>query len=71
MMSFEAERVIDSHTDERALADVQMAQRVINHYIAESYVTDFCHDEQGLFGLCYNPQCFVDRVKRSNDGDTA
>lgn len=61
--------MIGNHTDERALSDVQMAQRVINHYIAENFVTDFCHDKKGFFGFCYDPQCFADRAKRSNDSD--
>ncbi|MDN5787161.1 hypothetical protein [Pseudorhodobacter sp.] len=54
-----------------ALAEVEAAQRVINHYIGENFVTDFCRDEKGFFGFCYDPQCFADRAKRLADGDTA
>lgn len=71
MVDSKVHRMIDSHTDERALADVEMAQRVINHYIGENFVTDFCRDEKGLFGFCYNPHCFADRAQREIDGDTA
>lgn len=63
--------MIGNHTDESALADVQMAQRVINHYIAENFVTDFCQDAKGFLGFCYDPQCFADRAKRLADGDAA
>ncbi|WBU61381.1 hypothetical protein [Paracoccus albus] len=61
----------DNHTDERALAEVEAAQRVINHYIGENFVTDFCRDEKGFLGFCYDPQCFADRAKRLADGGTA
>ncbi len=61
----------DNQTDERALAEVEAAQRVITHDIGENFVTDFCHDERGLLGFCYDPHCFADRAKRLADGDTA
>ena len=57
--------------DQRALVEVEMAQRVINNYIAENFVTDFCMDEKGLFGFCYDPNCFSDRAQCVVEGDAA
>ncbi len=69
MMSPEVQRILGKCQDQQALVDVEMAQRVINHYIAENFVTNFCQDEKGMFGFCYDPQCFEDRAKRAGDGD--
>lgn len=63
-MNKEVHCILGRYSDTVALADMEGVQRVINHYIAEGFVVDFCHDADGLFGFSFNPTCFADRAER-------
>lgn len=60
----EVRRILGNYKDKVALADIEGVQQILNHYIAEGFVVDFCRDEKGFFSFSYNPTCFADRAGR-------
>ncbi|MBL3553502.1 hypothetical protein [Rhodovulum sulfidophilum] len=65
-MTLELRIITGRYKDGVALAEVEAAQRLINHYVDEGFVKELHCRDDGYLGFVYHASHFEERARQSD-----